>query len=390
MKNINILTFGADAQASNMGCMALGRSFIALCEAIAKRNQWKIHLVMLSEGRVSYSTEWITVETIVGQFRKVDFYRRLNKHIKESDLIVDFTLGDSFTDIYGLSRFVTGTIPKYMAVHQKKKFVMGPQTIGPFNNPIIRAVAKNILKKTDLLYCRDELSSKYAEKVLGKNNILTTDVAFSLQPDFDSVKTNVFSDRTKIGINVSELLWYLRRNKSDHVFLKMNYREYTSRLIEYCLKNHLEVHLISHVINEHIGSPDDYTAAEELKKQYPQVIIAPRFTDPMQAKAYISKMDCFIGARMHATIGAVSMNVPTIPIAYSRKFTGLYKLLDYNHVIDATRVDTETALIATYQKLDSLDCMKGQVKQAVVKAMQLNQEFMMGLESLLESQIQST
>ena len=46
-------------------------------------------------------------------------------------------------------------------------------------------------------------------------------------------------------------------------------------------------------------------------------------------------MDIFSGARMHSTIGAISSGVPVIPVAYSRKFNGLYNTLEYPYLIDA-------------------------------------------------------
>ena len=46
-------------------------------------------------------------------------------------------------------------------------------------------------------------------------------------------------------------------------------------------------------------------------------------------------MDFFMGARMHSTIGAFSANVPVLPMAYSRKFNGLFvDTLNYPHMAD--------------------------------------------------------
>jgi polysaccharide pyruvyl transferase WcaK-like protein len=38
---------------------------------------------------------------------------------------------------------------------------------------------------------------------------------------------------------------------------------------------------------------------------------------------------------MHSTIGAFSAGVPVIPVAYSRKFNGLFNTLEYPYYIDA-------------------------------------------------------
>jgi polysaccharide pyruvyl transferase WcaK-like protein len=54
------------------------------------------------------------------------------------------------------------------------------------------------------------------------------------------------------------------------------------------------------------------------------VILAPRFSNPIEAKSFISGLDFFTGARMHACIAAFSSGVAVCPMAYSRKFNGLF------------------------------------------------------------------
>ena len=58
-------------------------------------------------------------------------------------------------------------------------------------------------------------------------------------------------------------------------------------------------------------------------------------------------MDVFIGARMHATIGALSAGVATIPFAYSKKFKTMFGNLHYDYTIEARELDTEAALEQT-------------------------------------------
>ena len=102
---------------------------------------------------------------------------------------------------------------------------------------------------------------------------------------------------------------------------------------------------------------NDYNAAEndvrpclEIKKQFSnidRVVCAPAFDNPIEAKSYISNMDVFIGARMHATIGALSAGIATIPFAYSKKFKTMFGNLHYDYTIEARELDTETALEQT-------------------------------------------
>lgn len=68
-------------------------------------------------------------------------------------------------------------------------------------------------------------------------------------------------------------------------------------------------------------------------------------------KAIIGQCDLFIGARMHACIGAVSQGVPTACLAYSSKFAGVMqpmgdgaKVLDLR-VISISEAKKEIAML---------------------------------------------
>ena len=46
---------------------------------------------------------------------------------------------------------------------------------------------------------------------------------------------------------------------------------------------------------------------------------------------------------MHACIAAFSAGTPVLPVAYSRKFSGLFGLLGYDHVLPLTGMTEEAA-----------------------------------------------
>ena len=75
----------------------------------------------------------------------------------------------------------------------------------------------------------------------------------------------------------------------------------------------------------------------------------------MQAKKYISEMDVFVGARMHATIGAFSSVVVTIPFSYSVKFEGLFESVDYQYIIHGKTMDLEEALTTTIKYIEKCE-----------------------------------
>ena len=102
-----------------------------------------------------------------------------------------------------------------------------------------------------------------------------------------------------------------------------------------------EVHLVPHVIvrEGRMVKEDDYRASAALAAEFPNTVLAPAFDSPSQAKSYIAGLDFFMGARMHACIAAFSSGVPVVPMAYSRKFSGLFGTIGYNRTVDCT---TET------------------------------------------------
>lgn len=114
----------------------------------------------------------------------------------------------------------------------------------------------------------------------------------------------------------------------------------------------------------------DSPICKELSEQYEHCILAPDFVSPMQAKGYISNMDVFSGARMHATIGAFSSGVVTLPFAYSPKFEGLYESIGYPYLIDGRKLSTDEAVGLTLKYLDETEKLREAQHQALDKAYQ--------------------
>ena len=114
---------------------------------------------------------------------------------------------------------------------------------------------------------------------------------------------------------------------------------------------------------------NDYRVCLQLKKKYGNRIeIAPPFNTPIEAKSYIANMDVFIGSRMHATIGAISSGVATIPFSYSRKFEGLFGNLEYPYVISARNFSLEEALEKSKSWIQNYEILKGCGQKSVVES----------------------
>lgn len=382
-KKINVVLLGLDFCSGNLGCSALAYSFLEVLEKLAKKNNCYMSITSANYHLFSLERENLKVENLQVKYKSIHFYQAFIRVLKHADYVVDFTGGDSFTDIYGTNRFIKESLLKQLTILLGKKLILGPQTIGPFNKKYIKTWAKHILRNSFAVFTRDELSLTYAES-LGRVPLLTTDVAFFLQPDL-----NVFLEKTKvkkIGINISGLLWNGGYTGKNDFMMQLDYKEYCRALINYCFSREYKVYLISHVIPGEDGPAEsDYAVAESLKNEFPEIVLAPAFENPMKAKGYLSQMDVFIGARMHATIGAFSMGIPVVAVSYSRKFQGLYKSLEYPYVIDTKLTSLEEAMGLTTTVIEKSIDIRLKVENSLNIVKRKQQHFLNQLESIMFS-----
>ena len=97
--------------------------------------------------------------------------------------------GDSFSDIYGLSRFNETNRNYSLFKYFRKKILFLPQTIGPFKSNEVKIKAKKTLDDADIILTRDHLSFNCATDLSSNNNIINLiDVAFFLP--FKSTELN--------------------------------------------------------------------------------------------------------------------------------------------------------------------------------------------------------
>lgn len=331
----------------NLGVGALAYSALSLLNDVLKENSIQADLSFFGTSKTGQDS--IVIGDKIIPFKSVygmDFYslksivkllffpRRFNTlTILNYDFVFDIAEGDSFTDIYGDERFRRILNSKRFFYFFKKKQILLPQTIGPFKNAKHEESAFKIMDKLDLVISRDRQSYDYTAKYLSAEKIIESiDVAFYMP----FVQSYYSKDKIHIGLNVSGLLWNGGYTKNNQFDMKTNYQVLIDTVLEYFSKNDkVQIHLVPHVVPLDHAIEDDYSVSEEMKIKFPNVILAPRFSNPIEAKGYISGLDFFTGARMHACIAAFSTGVPVFPMAYSRKFNGLFvDTLEYDWMGD--------------------------------------------------------
>lgn len=266
--------------------------------------------------------------------------------------------GDSFSDIYGLSRFLYVILPQILFLLMDIPLIHLPQTYGPFKRKFTSWIAKVILKYSQKIYARDHNSLEIAQKLSYHKHIpgncsFSYDVGFLLKPSFPDLSEDILTQkktygRTWVGVNISGLLLnggYTGKNQFD---LCCNYKDFCCSLIDLLIsKLSCHVLLIPHVFDE--TSESDLSACRCIYQNFctnQSVSFYDRYFNSQEIKGIIGICDFFTGARMHACIGAISQCIPSVPIAYSRKFFGVMKSINYeDSVIDLRTTDIKDSLL---------------------------------------------
>jgi polysaccharide pyruvyl transferase WcaK-like protein len=283
--------------------------------------------------------------------------------VKKCDFVLDISEGDSFSDIYGDKRFLMHSLSKAMVLAVKTPLILSPQTIGPFAKKVNRLFASGIMHRCEKVFARDGQSMDYLRDLgLTANTTEAIDVAFRLP----YVHTNLPnpSGRLCVGVNVSALMYHGGYSRSNQFGLSLDYPALVHQLISDLLgRGDCDVYLVPHVVPEYMPVEDDYALSRTLANKYPEVKITERFLSPSAAKSFISGLDFFVGARMHACIAAFSSGVPVVPTAYSRKFSGLFSSLNYDFVADCKTLDDNEVLSLIMSGLENRAELKLRIEE---------------------------
>ena len=386
-KQVTVGLLWHSLSSDNLGVGALTESQIAICNAAAEQAGVKVRYIVFGTlGGSSYVPANVDIKfgSRISIKQIITGRSPFMKELSECDLVLDIGEGDSFTDIYGLKRYLFLMISKMAVLYKKKPLVLSPQTIGPFDRWYTRILAFLVMKRASRVFARDGLSKAYLDANGLQHNIdEVIDVAFRLP----FVRPELKSDgKTHIGLNVSGLLYSGGYTGNNQFGLTVDYKAMIEKLIETWLADSdLVVWLIPHVLSDDFPNDDDRVAIELLIKKYPSLQRAPNFKSPSEAKSFISGMDFVTGARMHACIAAFSSGVPVVPFAYSRKFNGLFSSLGYKFFSDGKADSTDEACQRIAEGLSS----RNHLKTAVLDGLDVANKKLISYQEFLTKLFQS-
>ena len=383
----NVCLLGASFSTGNLGVSALAWSSIKLI----KQKYPKATIFIIGAGReisstqiemngeiieisiypVRYTPKLFVDNHILGIYSKVllcKLFPCLKKKFKadntlgimlKSDLICDITGGDSFSDIYGFTRFFKAFLLKRASQLTGHPFIMLPQTYGPFKSWFCQILAKIILKKSTVILSRDKEGVSAVKYLLGESEKikLCPDVAFLLDPVSFSYPLMPEIQKLKklgqriVGLNISGLLYHGGYTGKNEFGLAVNYKELIKSIIQKFASDNIKILLIPHVFSRNnLAIESDLNACQLIynafsEEMQQQLLFSDYIFNESEAKYLIGQCDFFMGARMHTCIAALSQCIPTIGMAYSKKFAGVFESIDViNSVIDMTTTNNAQAM----------------------------------------------
>ena len=411
MKNraVRVCLLGVSYESGNLGVSALTASLVAIIKKtipdseitlLISHNEITEHLQKVegTEVRIKslpcrrsplsdpgyniYFVSFLSLLALIPFLRSWAVRRSPLLHLlDESDLIGDISGGDSFSDIYQYFRFRRGSLQRLWILRLGKPFYMLPQTYGPFLSPRAQRLAKKILSKASFIMARDDESADIATRISGNDGVLVVpDVAFCLEPtphpDGYADLPIVDSPKPMLGLNVSGLLYNGGYTKDNMFGLKLDYAVFSHRLVDELLrKTDYNILLVPHTIPVMGGVEDDRAVCLKIRDQVTtdftdRVFVSERNFDQGEIKALIGKCDFFIGARMHSCIAALSQGIPTVGVAYSRKFSGVFGLVGLpDWVLPAVDLTTDEALAFVLERIGKADTIR-ETLNAKVKMLQ--------------------
>lgn len=389
---------GASFETGNMGVSALAHSLVKLFISVrpeahisffvgahtTKRQQVKLSdraiEVDIVNHRMSPKSQlkehllWIfllaLVQRICPAFRaKIVESNPALKTFDKADLVGDIRGGDSFSDIYGVHGFVMGSLPSVIAILMGKKLILFPQTYGPYRTKTARLLARWILSHAKLILSRDKEGLDIVRTMLettnrNKHAEFCPDVAFALDPvpvERPDIRPPLERSHGTpvVGLNINGLLYNGGFTRNNMFGLAMDYKAFVHQLAEEILgKTNAQLLLIPHTFAPagHVESDPDVSqrVLDSLASRFPgRAHLVSREYDQSEIKNIIGMCDFFIGSRMHACIAALSQGLPTVAVAYSRKFKGVFDSVGVGEVVvDARNTSAKEAIIRTMKIFD--------------------------------------
>lgn len=246
-----------------------------------------------------------------------------------ADLIIDMG-GDTFSDYPSVYYSIIHSISLILALLLGKKYVILSQTIGKFNIPITKRLARYVLSRATYIIVREYHTLNYLI-----NDMKIKSELVKLVPDIGYLYPSrlVKREQNTIGLLTSSIC-----KKQGGIDIEQNI-ELLTYIGQYYSAKGYKIYLIPHVLTAYanIGVNKNIDDSEI-------AIILAENIDNSEIIDYnsIGRASVVIGSRLHGCINALNTGVPVIALAYSNKF---YTLEGNVQILDIKKVVKDNMLV---------------------------------------------
>jgi len=225
--------------------------------------------------------------------------------------------GDTFSDKPNIAYSLLHCINLLPAILFHKPYAICSQSIGPFG--ITKKMAKFVLNRASSITVRDSVSKDYLTKNLNVQCKLHRDIVYCLNGN-DTRRTEGV-----IGIIPSSIAHkYMKISQGEYMKFMKELIEKLDKVVLIPFTSEDSKLVREYLGSEHLRSPDD-----------------------------IKRCRLIIGFRMHACVSAIKLEIPTVVLSYSWKYSGVPKL-PWVKVIDLRNISSselETSILTTIPQL---------------------------------------
>jgi polysaccharide pyruvyl transferase WcaK-like protein len=231
------------------------------------------------------------------------------------------------------------------------------------------------MERAGAILARDREGLAVVQRLLERSTTGRTikfcpDVAFALEaaaPDMKAIHPPLDGKERQnlVGLNVNGLLYNGGYTRDNMFGLALDYRRFVHEVARKLLEQtDCSILFVPHTFAPEGDVESDPQACREVFNSLGEftgrIHMLHGEHDQNAVKGIIGLCSFFIGSRMHACIAALSQGIPTVAVAYSKKFGGVFDSAGMGHmVVDARNTGTDDA----EDKILSLYAESGSIHQ---------------------------
>lgn len=302
------------------------------------KDSYSSYLRLINNGILDFSTNTLALQ--LSKYERLSSFLFDNDFQKSIDAFrncdVVFVKGGGFLHSHGefFSPYLIWYFLFYIRLSKKlgKKVIVLPNSFGPFTGLTVKKQIKSTLSKCELIYAREQVSSKTLSNTLSKPISVRPDLGFYLKPSINESfissileKYNLNEEDKIVGLTVRP--WRFPGHSNPEKLYNY-YLESIAKFAEYVTDQGYKVV----VCNQSIGPnshEDDRNAIKDLIALSDKItwINENLYCDDL--KSLYSRFYCLLGTRFHSVIFSLTSSIPCIAIGYGgNKANGI--MTDFN------------------------------------------------------------